>query len=320
MTKTVRLVQLDGKLPNLALMKLSHWHKARGDRVVLARQVQRSLFEPDDYDTVYASAIFTASADAIRELQQAEPEAVLGGTGVPGKMHLTVESVIGVPEYERYDYDIYPEYPWSIGFTQRGCRLNCGFCVVPVKEGKPRSVNTIYDIWRPGTRKAVVLLDNDFFGQEKLRWQARIEEIKAGEFLVCFNQGINVRAMTAETAQALASVQYRDDQFQRRRLYTAWDNIGHRKVFFRGMKLLEDAGIPPRHLMVYMLIGYKPDEGMEEVFERYRLLKEAGCLPYPMVYDPSNRTHKAFQRWVIRRYDQFIPWERFRKGTEYLPT
>ena len=159
------------------------------------------------------------------------------------------------------------------------------------------------------------MLDNDFFGQNNRQWQARIDEIRDGGFMVSFNQGVNVRAMTEETARALASVQYRDDQFRRRRLYTAWDNIGHRKVFFRGMTLLEQAGIPPRHLMVYMLIGYQPGETMEEIMARYRLLKEAGCLPYPMVYDPSNRTHRAFQRWVIRRYDEFIPWEQFRKSS-----
>lgn len=314
MKQNVRLVQLDGKIPNLALMKLSHWHKAQGDRVFLTRQPQPGLFEPRHYDAVYGSAIFTKSAQSIDELHQAYPHAVVGGTGLPDLLDLTVESVIGMPEYERYDYDIYPDYPWSIGFTQRGCRLNCGFCVVPKKEGKPRSVNTIHDIWRPGTQRAIVLLDNDFFGQERAQWQARIDEIRDGGFMVSFNQGINVRTMTEETAQALASVQYRDDQFRRRRLYTAWDNIGHLKAFFRGTNLLEQAGIPARHLMVYMLIGYQEGETMDEIMFRYRTLKEAGCRPYPMVYDPSNPIHRAFQRWVIRRYDEFIPWEQFRKS------
>ena len=146
MNQIVRLVQLDGKIPNLALMKLSHWHKAQGDRVFLARQPQPSLFEPRRYDAVYGSAIFTESADSIDQLRRAYPHAVVGGTGLPHLLDFTVESVIGVPEYERYDYDIYPDYPWSLGFTQRGCRLNCGFCVVPAKEGKPRSVNTIHDM------------------------------------------------------------------------------------------------------------------------------------------------------------------------------
>lgn len=313
MKRKIRLVQLDGKIPNIALMKLSHWHKSKGDAVTLTKQVQQSLFEPTEYDTIYASAIFTKTHRAIQELAEAHPNAIIGGTGAIGKTDLTVESIIGMPEYENHDYSIYPEYPWSIGFTQRGCRFKCGFCVVPQKEGRPRSTNTINDIWRRGTQKAVVLLDNDFFGQNENEWQARIDEIKHDNFMVCFNQGINVRAMNEQTAQALASIQYRDDQFKRRRLYTAWDNIGHERAFFRGLKKLEEAGIPAKHLMVYMLIGYKPDETMTEIMERYQMLKNAGCLPYPMVYDPSNRLNKAFQRWVIRRYDAFIPWEKFNK-------
>ena len=53
-----------------------------------------------------------------------------------------------MPEREAYDYSIYPEFTGSIGFTARGCRLRCGFCVVPRKEGKPRPINTIANIWR----------------------------------------------------------------------------------------------------------------------------------------------------------------------------
>ena len=109
MNQNIRLVQLDGKIPNLALMKLSHWHKARGHRVFLAKQPQPSLFEPRHYDAVYGSAIFTKSAPSIDQLRQAYPHAIVGGTGLPDILDLTVESVIGMPEYERYDYGIYPD-------------------------------------------------------------------------------------------------------------------------------------------------------------------------------------------------------------------
>ena len=125
--KHVKLVQMDGKLPNLALMKLAHWHLEQGDEVTLSRFVQRTLFEREEFDLVYASAIFSHSAPRLEELRGVHPEAIMGGTGAGGDLSLTVEQVLGIDEYERYDYSIYPEYPWSIGFTQRGCRLNCGF-------------------------------------------------------------------------------------------------------------------------------------------------------------------------------------------------
>jgi len=177
----IRITHIDGKLPNLALMKLAHWHKARGDAVNLARTPSPNMFEPA-YKTVYGSAIFEWSQPVIKRLVEAYPQAIVAGTGT--RDYQTVEQIIGQEQYEHYDYSIYPEFPFSIGFSQRGCRLNCGFCVVPKKEGKPRSTNTIFDIWRgEPTPRNVVLLDNDFFGQQETDWRARVEEIKkAGNF------------------------------------------------------------------------------------------------------------------------------------------
>ena len=121
---------------------------------------------------------------------------------------------------------LYPAYPFgSRVHEQRGCRLSGRFCAVPRMEGRPRAVNTVWDIWREVTTKAVCLLVyNDFFGQEP--WRERIGEILEGGFRVAPNQGVNMRMITDEVAQALASVEYRDDGFERRRLYTVWDNLG----------------------------------------------------------------------------------------------
>jgi len=306
----VRLTHIDGKLPNLALMKLSHWHRAQGDEVTLARTPSPSMFEPQ-YDLVYGSSIFQwSSGKVVKALREAFPDAIIGGTGTDTVE--TVEQALGLEEYEHYDYSIYPEYQWSIGFTQRGCRLNCGFCVVPKKEGKPKSINSIWDIWREGTDRAVVLLDNDFFGQEL--WRERIGEIQDGGFKVNFSQGINIRMVTPEAAEALATIRYYDGKFTARRLYTAWDNLGQEKVFFKGLDMLKDAGIPGNHVVVYMLIGYKPGETMDEILYRHRRLKDEGCWPYPMVYNNTyaNADLKRFQRWVLRRHDQFVPWEEYK--------
>ena len=309
----VRLTQLDGKIPNLALMKLAHYHRGQRDEVYLALTPNPTMFEPA-YDQVYASAIFSWTQTVIERLRLAYPGTIVGGTG-SGSM-VETESIIG-EEYEHYDYSIYPDYKFSIGFTQRGCRLKCGFCVVPKKEGKPRSVNTIYDIWRAGSPRAVLLLDNDFFGQDV--WRERIEELKDGGFRVSLSQGINVRMITEETAAAIASVDYRDDSFQQKRLYTAWDNLGDEQRFFTGLECLNAAGIPSRHVMVYMLVGYKPGETMEEVLYRFHKLRDAGCKPYPMVYERWRQPElRKFARWAIRRYYEIVPWEDFRNGGKAL--
>jgi len=309
----VRLTHIDGKLPNLALMKLAHWHREQGDEITLARTPSPSMFEPQ-YDRVYGSSIFGWSKPVIQRLRDAYPDAIVGGTGIDD-WTTTIEEQIGEGEYEYYDYSIYPEYQFSMGFTQRGCRLNCGFCVVPKKEGRPRSVNTIWDIWRPDKEKKIVLLDNDFFGQDE--WRQRVEEIKEGEFKISINQGINVRLINEESATALASLPYYDENFTTRRLYTAWDNVGQEDIFFKGANLLKDAGIPPAHLMVYMLIGYDPTETMDRIMYRYQRMVDFGCKPYPMVYNNANPQLKRFQRWVIRHYHEFIPWEEYGKAVRY---
>ena len=309
----VRITQIDGSLPNLALMKLSHWHKSQGHHVYFERSIHRNLFEPE-YDKVYGSSIFTTSANKVTMFRQNFPTAIVGGTG--SDMTLKVENIIGCGEYEyeNYDYEIYPEFDASIGFTQRGCRLNCSFCVVPRKEGKNIGVNKISQIWRgEGHARKIHLLDNDFFGQPA--WRDRSEEIINGKFKVCFNQGINVRLIHEEGAYLLSRMLYYDDQFKKRRLYTAWDNRRDEKIFTKGISILINAGIKPGHIMVYMLCGFWKGETFEDVYYRYEYMKKMGLMPYPMVYG-ENKMLKKFQRWVIRRYDSIVDWNTFSRQTE----
>jgi hypothetical protein len=309
--RKIRLTQIDGALPNLALMKLAHWHRSIGDEVVLTRQIERDLFE-SEYDVVYGSAIFSFSQARLMRFQHQWPGAIIGGTGTPYQR--TVEELIG-GEYEKHDYADYPEIDYSIGFTQRGCRLACKFCVVPKKEGKPRSTNTIAQIWRgKPIPKKLHLLDNDFFGNPD--WRARTGELREGKFRVCMSQGINVRLIDEEAAAALATIEYRDTKFQERRLYTAWDNLKDEGVFFKGVDLLEAAGIPPKHLMAYMLCGYDKTETWDRIWRRFHRMTERGISPYPMIFDKSRKDLVAFQRWVITGLYRFIPWNEYVRETK----
>jgi hypothetical protein len=306
----VRLTQIDGALPNIALMKLAHFHRARGHQVTVTNSLHRDLFEPS-YDRVYASSIFKFSGDRRERFAEHFPDAIVAGTGTGNQ--ITVEQAIGVEEYEHYDYqDFRCEGDYSIGFTQRGCRLKCKFCVVPTKEGKNRSVNTIAQIWRGAPHpKKLHLLDNDFFGQPADQWKARIAEIVDGNFRVCLSQGINVRLITEEAASALATIEYRSADFSKRRLYTAWDNLGDEKVFFRGMSMLSDAGIPPDRVMAYMLVGFDKRETPEAIWHRFYRMVALGIKPYPMVFDRTDKSLTAFQRWVITGLYRAVPWSEY---------
>lgn len=311
---TVRITQIDGALPNLALMRLAHWHKAKGDDVVVTRHIEPDLFEPRSYDVVYGSAIFKFSQDRIERFQNAWPTGLLGGTGTTS--FGTVEDVTG-RDYQKCDYSGWPKFTASLGFTQRGCRLKCKFCVVPGKEGKPASIATIPEIWRGAPwPKHLHLLDNDFFGQPEDQWQARISEIRNGDFKVCLSQGINVRLINDDAAAALSTIKYRDTHFKAKRLYTAWDNYGDEKIFFRGVDCLERNGIPPKHLMAYMLIGFDRKETWARIWHRFNRMVERGVAPYPMVFDRSRTDLLCFQRWVITGLYRFVSWGDYDRRTK----
>jgi hypothetical protein len=304
----VLLLHLDGKIPNLALMRLAAWHRGQGDAVVLRRADNPRFIEPrfDDpgWGRVYASAIFERTRPSCERVKAIYPGAIIGGSGWDEA--LTVEAV-GVPADLGPDYSDYPMWSQSIGFTQRGCRFKCAFCGVPRREGKVRETATVAEIWRgaPWPRE-LLLLDNDFFGQRQ--WRDRIEEIQAGAFKVSFNQGINARMLTAA---AIAGVDYRDDGMKVKRIYTAWDNQRDESRLFKGLEALARHGVKPDHIMVYMLIGFWPGETHEQRDYRRARLREFGARPYPM---PYVRTHDTigFQRWVIGAYDKTIPWDEWR--------
>jgi len=313
----VRITQIDGALPNLALMKLSHWHKARGDEVHFSRSVERDMFEPAEYDRVYGSAIFKFSQERLMRFQRQFPGAIIGGTGTPSVG--TVEELLG-DDYEHYDYSLYPDVSFSMGFTQRGCRLSCKFCVVPKKEGKARSVSTIAQLYRGDPHpRHLHLLDNDFFGQPREQWQARIREIQDGKFKVALTQGINARMVDDESAAALASIDYREGKlFKDKRLYTAWDNKKDEARLIKGLETLSKHGIKPGHLMVYMLIGFWKGETEDDWLHRQSTLRAFGATPYPMPFVRTKETI-GFQRWCVGAYDKAIPWEEW-KAANYYPT
>jgi hypothetical protein len=309
----VLLFQLDGKVPNIALMRIAAHHRSLGDEVELrGGNPERSLADFGPEPKVYGSAIFERTRPAVDRLRRTFPGAVIGGTGV--SVAGTLEAV-GISTKEQ-DYSIYPDFRQSIGFTQRGCRLRCKFCVVPEKEGAIREEQTVNEVWRgdPWPRE-LLLLDNDFFGQEN--WRARVAEIRDGGFKVSFNQGINARFLTDEAAEAIGSIDYRDDSMKVKRIYTAWDNRKDEQRLFDGLNRLVKYGVKPDHVMVYMLCGYWPGETQEDRDYRRRRLREFGARPYPMIWERTPEL-LGFQRWVIGAYDKRISWSDW-MGAKYRP-
>ena len=277
----VAVLDVDSKIPNLALMKISQWHKLNGDDVEHYMPLARHL-----YDKIYASKIFNFSDGS--DIQE---DMITGGTGIDLKISLPPKMDTMTPDYSLYNY------PHNIGFTQRGCRFKCEFCVVPQKEGKPWSANTIDELWTQRDSKFLILLDNDFFGNPD--WEERIEEMKEYDLRVNFSQGLNIRIISERQAQALASVNFRNINDNSKQVTFAWDQIKDERVIKRGFKRVTDAGIKPYQMQFYVLIGF--DTTPEEDLHRVMMLKDWGCDPYAMPYDKSDPYQKKFVRWVNRR-------------------
>ena len=138
--------------PNLALMKISAYHKRIGD--------QAEWWNPlKQYGRIYSSKVF--------DFTPADPylpsEAIRGGTGyrdIPVNQTLPVEIDDMHP-----DYSIYPECDYAVGYLTRGCIRNCRWCIVPKKEGGIRPYREWQEIVRHDTDK-LILMDNNILASD----------------------------------------------------------------------------------------------------------------------------------------------------------
>ena len=291
----VAIYDVDSKIPNLALMKISAWHKQQGDEVEHYMPLLR-----DEYDRIYASKIFNFSDDSMLS----DERMIIGGTGWDMKKTLPDEIENMVPDYSIYNY------PHNIGFTMRGCRLKCSFCVVPEKEGKPYGVSTIEEIWTQRESKHIVLLDNDFFGNPA--WNDRIEEIRELGLQVNFSQGLNIRNIKAEQAAAVASVKFSNMSGKKKQVHFAWDDPRHEKLIHKGIKTCIEAGLKPYQMAFYVLIGYHSTP--EEDMHRVEVLRSYGCDPFVMPYNKEDPYQAKFTRWVNHKaIFKTVKWEDYNR-------
>ncbi|MCL5265167.1 MAG: hypothetical protein M1343_08260 [Chloroflexi bacterium] len=119
--KKVLLLDVDSRIPNLALMRISAYHRARGDVV--------SLHPSGKPDEVYVSCVFSKHRRKAEALRQIYPDAVIGGSGWDLSVALPSEIEAIRPDYDLYGID------YGIGYTSRGCIRRCNFCVVPHYHG-----------------------------------------------------------------------------------------------------------------------------------------------------------------------------------------
>lgn len=230
----IGLIDVDGhNFPNLALMKLSSWHKREGDSVEWYSGIEH-------YDRVYMSKVFAFTPDDLRVIQA--DEVVKGGSGY--KMYdQTLPNEI---EHICPDYSLYPMYNDAYGFLTRGCVNRCNFCIVPRKEGFIRGNADITEFL--SGRQSATLMDNNVIASD---WGLnQIEKIISLNVKVDFNQGLDCRIIAKDKniAHLLSHVKWK------RFLRMAYDNSAITDEVTTAIAYLKEAGIPSYKLFFYMLV------------------------------------------------------------------
>jgi len=279
----ISLIDIDSKIPNLALKKCEKYYLDRGDTVIwnnplLARKS----------DLIYVSCIFTKNNEACR---QWEGIATIGGTGYDLNVKLPPEIELVKPKI-------------NYGFTTRGCIRKCSFCFVPEKEGLIHPVGDIYDIW-DGKAKEIVLMDSNILAAPK-HFKVICEQLRKEKLKVDFNQGLDIRLLNDSLAMELVTIRHTSD------IRFAWDNIGDEKHILRGIELLKKHGC--RRSMFYVLVGF--NSTIDDDLYRLNKLKELGQRAYCMRHEKVDRVslYNDLASWVNQpQFFMSMDFKRFRE-------
>ena len=293
----IGLIDVDGHhFPNLALMRISAYHKAKGDTV----EWWWSDFE--HYDIVYMSKIFSnAYSQDVPEPMNADV-VIKGGTGYCISLDENGIEVFDKtkntelpPEVEKMfpDYSIYPQYDFAVAMTSRGCSRGCLHCHVVAKEGRCTvKVADVSDFWN-GQKKIVVLDANITACREK---RDLFQQYKQTGALIDFSQGLDIRLLNdADIADI--------NEMHIHNLHFAWDNPKDNLEEHFKRYATQAKHKPHGHYgMVYCLVNF--NSTMEENLYRIYTLRDMGYDPYVMIYDKPNAAKeiKHLQRWCNNKF------------------
>lgn len=295
----IGLIDVDGRnFPNIALMKISAWHKAQGDEV----DWYNGLFSRH-YDKVYLSKVFSNTLDY--EYPIDADEVIRGGSGYCITMEngrevfhkdkdLPLRHEI---EHSYPDYSLYPKLTknTAYGFLTRGCPRGCDFCIVGKKEGlRSYKVADLTEFW--DGQKKVVLCDPNILACKE--WKPLLQQLIDADVLVDFNQGLDIRLMTEEKARMLSQIKIKEIHF-------AWDRYEDKDKVLPKLKLFADVCKTKPHshnAIVYVLVNF--NSTIEQDLERIYTLRGMGYWPYVMIYDKAHcdRVYLDLQRWVNNRW------------------
>lgn len=299
----IGLIDVDGhNYPSLPLMKLSAWHKAKGDRV--------EWYDPfmglmQGYDIVYMSKVFSFTPDYPHPVYA--DKVVKGGSGycislVDGKEVYDTDKDKVLPyevEHIMPDYELYGIEDTAYGFLTRGCPRQCSFCHVKSKSGEGTVSHKVADLsefWNG--QKNIVLNDPNILACKD--WKDLLQQLIDSKAWVDINQGLDIRLMTEEKALMIKQLKIKE-------LHFAWDRYEDKDSIQPKFKMFKElTKIDIRKLIVFVLCGNKAREVLPQDLERIYWLRDNGYWPYVMLYDkehlPRGCDLKKLQRWVNNRF------------------
>jgi hypothetical protein len=251
-------------------------------------------------DRVYMSKVFSFSPDYQYCIDA--DEVVMGGSGyaislVDGKEVYGKSQDGNLPDEVEHiypDYSLYGITDTAYGFLTRGCPRGCAFCHVEAKEGRAsRKVADLSEFWRG--QKKIVLCDPNILACRQ--WKDLLSQLEDSGAYVDFNQGLDIRLMTAEKAEAIKRIKTKNIHF-------AWDQYGDlEKIVPKFREFKEITGIDKSKLGVYVLCGF--DTTIEQDLERIYTLRDLGYSPYVMLYNkdaiPRGHQLRRLMRWCNNR-------------------
>lgn len=278
---------------SLPLMKLSAYHKQRGDDVDFVNHLEH-------YDLVYASKVFNFTPD-IEDLGLIQADEIRrGGTGYcitveNGKEIFDNSKNHSLPDEIEHiypDYSLYPDYKYATGFLTRGCPRGCGFCVVGKKEGLcSQQVADLSEFWRE--QREIKLLDPNLLACKN--HEEILKQLAESKVNIDFTQGLDIRLVNPDNIVLLNKV-------KTKMIHFAWDNpkqdlTKYFILFSEYTNIKSD-----RNKSVYVLTNF--NSTIEEDLYRIYTLRDLGYSPYVMIYqkETADKQHRALQRWVNCRW------------------
>lgn len=295
--KTIVLIDVDGRLPNLALMKVSGHYKQQGYTIKL---MKKEAYE-SKAEAVFASSIFSfaPSRQRVRKMRAYYGESLqCGGSGVDIQTRLPPEVEATEP-----DPELYPELgDRAIGFLTRGCPFHCSFCIVPVKEGNPRQVSDIDTLTRGGDKEKLILLDDNILAHPQC--DEFLQEMINKKLRVNFNQTLDLNLVDEKKARLIRAIPCSNVKFTRTVYHFSLNDTSNLAELRKKYELF-DFGAKEN---VEFICMYGFNTTLAQDLERFRFLRSLpGAYVFVQEYQPvSGGPRPQMANFFDERADRYI--------------